>query len=198
MKYTQIPSDTFQKLQLNAGILVKDFVPSTGVITDIVGATSGGVSFTATPTFSDFGDDIDNAPKNTKELKKLDSWEVSMTGSFVTVDSTVAKLLAGAADATTTSDVTKVTPRNDVLNADFDDIWWVGDYSDQNSDSGQNASAGFLAIHMINSLSTGGFSMQSSDRAKGTFAFTFTGHYSIAAQDTVPFELYVKAGTAGA
>ena len=200
MKYTQIPADTFQKLQLNAGILVRNFAPETGTITDIVGATSGGVSFTATPTFSDFGEDIDNAPKNTKELKKLDSWEVSMTGSFVTVDSAVSKTLVGAADTSTvaSTDVTKITPRNDVLDADFADIWWVGDYSDQNTDGGQNVTAGFVAIHLINSLSTGGFSMQSTDRAKGTFAFTFTGHYSIAAQDTVPFELYVKAGTAGA
>lgn len=200
MKYTQIPADTFQKLQLNAGILVRNFAPETGTITDIVGATSGGVSFTATPTFSDFGDDIDNAPKNTKELKKLDSWEVSMTGSFVTVDSAVSKTLVGAADTSTvaSTDVTKITPRNDVLGADFADIWWVGDYSDQNTDGGQNVTAGFVAIHLINSLSTGGFSMQSTDRAKGTFAFTFTGHYSIAQQDTVPFELYVKAGTAGA
>ena len=200
MKYTQIPADTFQKLQLNAGILVKNFAPETGTITDIIGATSGGVSFTATPTFSDFGEDIDNAPKNTKELKKLDSWEVSMTGSFVTVDSAVSKTLVGAADTSTvaSTDVTKITPRNDVLDADFADIWWVGDYSDQNTDGGQNVTAGFVAIHLINSLSTGGFSMQSTDRAKGTFAFTFTGHYSIAQQDTVPFELYVKAGTAGA
>lgn len=200
MKYTQIPSDTFQKLQLNAGILVKDFAPETGTITDIIGATSGGVSFTATPSFSDFGEDIDNAPKNTKELKKLDSWEVSMTGSFVTVDSAVAKMLVGAGDTSTvaSTEVTKITPRNDVADADFDDIWWVGDYSDQNSDSGQNVTAGFIAIHMLNSLSTGGFALQTSDRAKGTFAFTFTGHYSISAQDTVPFEVYVKAGVGGA
>lgn len=191
MKYTQIPSDTFQKLQLNAGILVKTFAPATGTITDIIGATSGGVSFTATPSFSDFGDDIDNAPKNTKELKKLDSWEVSMTGSFVTVDSAVVKMLIGAGDSTTVNtDITKVTPRNDVLDADFEDIWWVGDYSDKNGAT----NGGFIAIHMMNSLSTGGFAIQSSDRAKGTFAFTFTGHYSIAAQDTVPFEVYVKAG----
>ena len=43
MKFTQIPTDTFQKLQLNAGILIKGaegFVPSTGVITtaNILGA----------------------------------------------------------------------------------------------------------------------------------------------------------------
>jgi len=200
MKFTQIPNDTFQKLQLNAGILVKSFAPETGTITDIIGATSGGVSFTATPSFSDFGEDIDNAPKNTKELKKLDSWEVSMTGSFVTVDSASAKMLVGAGDTSTvaSTNVTKITPRNDVADADFTDIWWVGDYSDQNTDGGQNVTAGFIAIHMMNSLSTGGFALQTSDRAKGTFAFTFTGHYSISAQDTVPYELYVKQGTAGA
>lgn len=192
MKFTQIPNDTFQKLQLNAGILVKSFAPETGTITDIIGATSGGVSFTATPSFSDFGEDIDNAPKNTKELKKLDSWEVSMTGSFVTVDSASAKMLVGAGDTSTvaSSEVTKITPRNDVADADFADLWWVGDYSDQNGAT----NGGFIAIHMLNSLSTGGFALQTSDRAKGTFAFTFTGHYSINAQDTVPYEIYVKAG----
>lgn len=201
MKYTKIPTDTFQKLQLNAGILVKTFTPASGTIGDIVGATSGGVAFTATPTYSDFGEDIDNAPRNTKELKKLDSWDVSMTGSFVTVDSSVAKILTGAADASTVAqtDVTKVTPRNSVIDDDFDDIWWVGDYSDVNEDtSGTNPdTAGFIAIHMLNSLSTGGFSLQSSDRSKGAFAFTFTGHYSIEAQDTVPFEIYVQAGESG-
>lgn len=198
MQYTQIPTDTFQKLQLNAGVLVKSFAPSTGTITDIIAATSGGVSFTATPTFSDWGEDIDNAPHNTKELKRLDSWDVSLTGSFVTVDSTVAKLLVGAGDTTTESGIGKITPRNDIALTDFEDIWWIGDYSDVNDTSANNSSAGFMAIHMLNSLSTGGFSMQSSDRAKGTFAFTFTGHYSINAQDTVPFEIYVKAGVAGA
>ena len=85
MRFTQIPADTFKNIQLNAGILVKDFKPATGVITDIIGATSGGVTFEATPSYTDYGDDIDNCPKNTKELKKLDSWEAKMSGTFVTV-----------------------------------------------------------------------------------------------------------------
>lgn len=194
MKFTKIPSDTFQKLQLNAGVLVRDFVPSTGAISesDIIAATSGGVSFSATPSFSDFGEDIDNAPRNTKELKKLDNWEVSMTGSFVTVDADVTATLVGAGDASTSSGVSKITPRNDILESDFDDLWWVGDYSDKNG----NTNGGFMAIHMMNSLSTGGFTIQSSDRSKGTFGFTFTGHYSIDEQDTVPFEIYIQAGSA--
>lgn len=190
MKFTQIPTDTFEELQLNAGVLLDAFTPSTGTIGNILGATSGGINFTATPTYSDFGEDIDNCPKNMMELKKLDSWEATMSGTFVTVSADVAKLLVGAADATASSG--KVTPRNDVLTTDFDDVWWVGDYSDKNGAT----NGGFLAIHLINGLSTGGFQIQSGDKAKGTMAFTFTGHYSMDAQDTVPFEIFVKAGTA--
>ena len=193
MKFTRIPETAFQSLQLNAGILLRDFTPGTGTVeeTDIMGATSGGVNFTATPTYSDFGEDIDNAPVNVLELKRLDSWEVTMSGTFVTVDTTLAKELIGAADIDK-SDITKVTPRNDVLETDFSDIWWVGDYSDKNGDT----NGGYVAIHMLNGLSTGGFQLQSGNREKGQFSFEFTGHYSIDAQDTVPFEVYVKAGTA--
>ena len=66
MKFTKIPSDAFQKLQINAGILTTDFTPATGTIGEAgqIGATTGGVNFTAKPTYSDFGEDIDNCPKN--------------------------------------------------------------------------------------------------------------------------------------
>ena len=193
MKFTKIPSDTFQKLQINAGILTTDFTPATGTIGEAgqIGATTGGVNFTATPTYSDFGEDIDNCPKNMKELKKLDSWEVTVSGTFVTVDTATAKSLIGAADIGS-SDTTKVTPRNDVLDTDFSDIWIVGDYSDKNGAT----NGGYIAIHLMNALSTGGFQLQTSDKAKGQFAFTYTAHYSMDAQDTVPFEVYIKAGTA--
>ena len=195
MKFTKIPADTFQKLQLNAGIIATDFTPATGAIGESgqLGATTGGITFNATPTYSDFGEDIDNCPKNTKELKRLDEWEVTMTGTFVVADTAIAKRLVGAADIGTT-DTTTVTPRNDLASADFGDIWFVGDYSDKNGDT----NGGFVAIKLINALSTGGFQLQTSDKAKGQFSFTFTGHYSIDAQDTVPFEIYIKTGTAEA
>ena len=192
MKFTKIPSDAFQKLQINAGILTTDFTPATGTIGEAgqIGATTGGVNFTATPTYSDFGEDIDNCPKNMKELKKLDSWEVKMTGTFVNADTAIAKRLCGAADIGT-PDTTKVTPRNDLKDADFADIWLVGDYSDKNGET----NGGFIAIKLLNALSTGGFQLQTADKAKGQFAFEFTGHYSMSAQDTVPFEIYIKSGT---
>ena len=193
MKYTKIPENTFQNIQLNAGVLLSSFTPSSATVSDeaIIGATTGGINFTATPTYIDFGEDIDNCPKNMKELKKLDSWEAKCSGTFVTVDTAVAKSLIGAADIGT-SDTTKVTPRNDLAQSDFNDIWIVGDYSDKNGDT----NGGFIAIHMMNALSTGGFQIQTADKEKGQFAFEYTAHYSMSAQGTVPFEVYVKAGTA--
>ena len=199
MKFTQIPTDTFKKLQLGAGILATDFDPVTGELTasNIVGATSGGVSFEATPSFSDFGEDIDNCPKNTKELKKLDSWEAKMSGSYVTMDTKAAVSVIGTATVAS-DDQTKVIPRNSVDAKDFKDIWWVGDYSDINEDGTSAGKAGFIAIRLVNALSTGGFKIQSGDKAKGTFEFEYTGHYSIENIDAAPFELYIKAGSADA
>lgn len=196
-KFTQIPTDTFKKLQLNAGIITTEFDPATGKLTasNIIGATSGGVSFEATPSFTDFGEDIDNCPKNTKELKKLDSWEAKMSGSFVTMDTNVATSVIGTA-AVASDDPTKVVPRNSVEAQDFKNIWWVGDYSDINEDGSSAGKAGFIAIKLINALSTGGFKIQSGDKAKGTFDFEYTGHYSSENIDTVPFEIYIKAGSA--
>ena len=191
-KFTQIPTDTFKKLQLNAGILTTEFDPETGAITpaNIFGATTGGVSFEATPEYTDFGEDIDNCPKNTKELKKTDSWEVVMSGTYVTMDTTIAKSMIGTADVSGN----KVVPRNSVSQDDFQDIWFVGDYSDVNED-GSTGKAGFIAIKLINALSTGGFKIQTADKEKGQFEFEYTGHYSLENIDQVPFEVYIKAGT---
>ena len=192
MKFTQIPTNTFKELQLNAGILTSNFTPATGTVESntILGATSGGINFTATPSYTDLGDDIDNCPKNMMELKKLDSWEAKISGTFLTVNTAQAKSQLAAADVGG-SDTTKVTPRNDVAPTDFDDIWWIGDYSDKNGAT----NGGYIAIHMMNALSTGGFQIQSGDKAKGQFAFEYTAHYSMDAADTVPFEIYIKAGT---
>ena len=189
MKYTKIPETAFQNIQLNAGILVDSFTPDTGVVGNLIGATTGGMQFTDSVEFKDFGEDIDNCPKNMLELKKLDKHEVKMSGTFVTVTPGTAKMLAGAADVDE-GDETHIIPRNDVLTTDFKDIWWIGDYSDINT--GDNA--GFVAIRLMNALNTGGFQIQSTDKDKGKFAFEFMGHYSMAAQDKVPYEIYVRQG----
>lgn len=193
MKFNKIPATTFEELQLGAGIIVKKFTPATGSvdIADIAGATTGGVTFTATPTFSDYGSDIDNCPTNMKELKKLDEWAATMTGTYITATTATAKGLIAAADIDN-EDETHIIPRNALEDTDFTDLWWVGDYSDKNGAK----NGGFMAIHLKNALSTGGFSVKSANKAKGQYAFTYTAHYSMDKPEEVPFDVYIKAGTA--
>ena len=194
MKFTQVPTDTFENLVLNAGILVDEFTPSSGVIGNILGATTGGIEFSTNPTYTDFGEDIDNVPANTKLLKRLQSFDPAMSGTFLTVDTTALKSLIGAADIGT-SDTTKVVPRDQLVAADFEDVWWVGDYSDKNVDAESTHTAGYIAIHLMNALNTAGFKITSSKDNKAQMAFEYHGHYDISNISTPPFEIYVKAGT---
>lgn len=191
MKFTTVAADAFKKLQLNAGVLLTEFDPANPTIDreKIVMATSGGNAFAVAPTYVDFGEDIDNVPANTKELKVLDSVEATMSGTGKTVDTAVAKMLIGAADVDT--ETGKITPRADLMEGDFSDLWWVGDYSDVNTGD----TAGFIAIRLINALSTGGFSLAPNDKGKGDFAYTFTGHYSLSDISVLPYEIYIVEGT---
>ena len=193
MKFTQVPTDTFENLVLNAGILVDQFTPSSGVIGNILGATTGGIEFSTNPTFTDFGEDIDNMPEGTKQLKRLQSFDPTMSGTFLTVDTATVKSLIGAADIA--SDTTKVVPRDQLLDADFTDVWWVGDYSNKNVDDESTHTAGYIAIHLMNALNTAGFKITSSKDNKAQMAFEYHGHYDISNISTPPFEIYVKAGT---
>ncbi|MBD5158679.1 MAG: hypothetical protein HDT23_00265 [Ruminococcus sp.] len=184
-KFTQIRPDTFESIQINAGILLTDFEPETGEYqkTAIIGATTGGNSFSATPEFSDFGEDIDNVPSNTRQMKRITSYTVTLSGSFVTIDGITAQKLCSAADLS--ADNSHIIPRTALVDDDFHDIWLVGDYSAKNG--------GFVAIHVKNALSTGGFQWQSSKDGKGTFSYEFTGHYDLENIDEPPFEIFIKS-----
>jgi hypothetical protein len=193
MKFTQVAADAFQKLQLNAGVLTTEFDPADPSLdrSKLFGATSGGVSFATNPEYVDFGEDIDNVPPNTKQLKRLQSVNPVMSGTLKTADTDTAKVLIGAADIGSDG---LITPRATVMDEDFlDDLWWVGDYSDVNTDS-TTQQAGFVAIHMMNVLSTQGLQLQSNDDGKGDFAFELTAHYDLEDIDTLPYEVYIVQG----
>lgn len=194
MKFTQVAADAFKKLQLNAGIMLTEFDPESATLdkSKIFAATSGGNSFTAVPEYIDYGEDIDNVPANVKELKHQTTVEAKMSGTAKTIDSASGKAMIGAADWDPSTK--KLTPRADLLGSDFIDIWWVGDYSDDNSDS----TGGFIAIKLINALNTGGFSIQSNDDGKADFEYEFMGHYSLADLSKVPYEIYINEGSASA
>lgn len=184
-KFTVIPQDTFSGLQLDAGVLLKKFTPATPAAPadeDIICATTGGINATCVPTYSDLGEDVDNCPVNMKELKHLDSWECKLSFTSLGLSANAIKLALGAADIgdTSASKQDTVTPRRDLKQTDFTDLWWVGDRAD----------GGCVAIQIKNALSTGGFSLQTTKNGKGQLSVELTGHVSIDAQDTMPMVFY--------
>ena len=184
--FTVIPQDTFNDLQVDAGVLLKQFDPSspaTPADADIICATTGGIQVSCVPTYSDYGEDIDNVPNNMKELKHLDGWECSMSTTCLGTSPELIRLALGAADITAASG--KITPRRDLQQSDFEtSLWWVGDKAD----------GGLVAVELKNALSTGGFSLQTTKNGKGQISLELTGHVSIDAQNVMPMVFYSTAG----
>lgn len=184
-RFTKIPQDTFSELQLNAGVLLKTFDPTNPTEpkdADIICATTGGINASCVPTYSDMGADVDNCPVNMMELKNLDSWTCKMSFTSLGTSAESIKLALGAADI----DGNAITPRRDLKQTDFSDVWWVGDRAD----------GGMVAICLKNALSTGGFTLQTTKNGKGQVSVELTGHVSIEDQDTMPMEFYSEAGVA--
>lgn len=183
-KFSVIPQNTFNEIQTDAGVLLKNFNPSTGELKDddIICATTGGISPSCTPSYSDWGEDIDNCPSGTKELMHLDSWECKMGFTALSVTPETIRMALGAADIDS-NDQTKIVPRMELKDTDFADVWWVGDASD----------GGLVAVCLKNALSTDGFTLQTSKNGKGQVSVTLKGHVSIDDQDTVPMVFY-RAG----
>ena len=180
-KFTVIPQDTFDALQLDAGVLLKTFDPTNPVAPqdeDIICATTGGINASCVPTFSDLGSDVDNVPVNMKELKHLDSWECKISTTSLGTSPQLIKMALGCADVD--SSTSKIVPRADLKQDDFTDIWWVGD----------KANGGLVAIQLKNALATSGFSLQTTKNGKGTIGLELTGHVSINAQKEVPMVFY--------
>lgn len=185
-RFSVISQEAFDEFQVDAGVLLRTFDPKSPALvdSDIICATTGGINPTCVPTYSDMGENVDNVPIGMKELMHLDGWETTLGFTALNTTAKVIRMALGAADIGTTNG--KITPRRDLKDTDFADVWWVGDRSD----------GGLVAIRLINALSTSGFSLQTTKNGKGQISVTLAGHVSINEQDVVPMEFYVQEGTA--
>lgn len=180
-KFTVIPQDTFEEMQLDAGVLLKTFNPASPAAPDdedIICATTGGINATCVPTYSDLGSDVDNCPANLMELKHLDSWECKMAFTSLGTSGENIRLALGAADVNATTGA--IAPRRNLKQTDFSSIWWVGDRAD----------GGCVAIELKHALSTSGFSLQTTKSGTGQVSVELTGHVSIHDQDVMPMVFY--------
>jgi hypothetical protein len=184
MSYKQIKPTTLEELTMNVFMLVSSFDPATfdfqtGIAgSTILASTTGGGTFTDAPEYTDFGEDIDNCPKNCMELKHKEDGEITLSGNLVTLNKQLVKMLIGAASI----EGNKITPEKDLELSHFiTELWGLADYGN----------GGLLAIKMKRVLNTSGFSVSTTDKSKAQLAFTFTCHKTIENQDVPPYEVYL-------
>jgi hypothetical protein len=106
----------------------------------------------------------------------VSGWTV--TADFTSL-STSADFLSFALGAADTAD--SITPRHDLHDSDFADIWWIGDRVD----------GGAVAVRLISALSDGGFSLQTGKNSAGGIDVHLTAHASLNGDfGAVPVEIY--------
>lgn len=183
--FTKVTSEAVKGIQVNAGVILKKFDTTKAAAPedeDIICATTGGITASCTPTVTDFGEDIDNCPKNVKEMMQIDGWDCTLSFTAVNITPELIRIALGAADIDATN-TGKVTARSyyDTTN-DFDDIWFVGDLN----------TGGYVAIKLYNAIGTGGLEIKTTDKGKGNISVTLTGCVSLDDPEVVPMEFYVS------
>lgn len=178
---------TAENLLLDAGAFFKNFEVGTddfdSAVTagKLLGATSGGGTFTAAPTIRNIA--IDGVKGSAKGLQQIDEWVVTIMANIkeVTQDSIRNALGAATAEDGPTG-YKKITANNYIELTDYiDNIVWVGKLSKTNTP---------VIIVVKNAISLGGLSLNMVDKAEGLIPTTFTGHYDVDDLDTPPFEIY--------
>lgn len=177
MNFDTVTLEQIDEIQFNAGVLLNSFDPEEPEIDKnaVICATTGGINPSCVPTYDDLGEDIDNCPNDTMELKRVNHWECLFSFTSIGVSETHIKLSLGAADKVEG----KIVPRATLKLTDFKDVWWVG----------EKLSGGWVAIRLKNALSNGGFTLQTTKKGKGQVACVLKGHTSLSNQE-VPMEFY--------
>lgn len=179
---TKISADAAQKMQVNAGLLLNEFDIENPVEPEdsaIVTETTGDFSITCTPETTDFFADVNNAPTNTMEGKRITGWTCGLSVTALSVTEEMLKTALGAYEVETDGGI---RPRSTYKVEDFKSLYWVGDMIDDNK---------LFVVVMDNTVSTAGLTFTSTNNGKGTLALTLTPHTSLAEQHKVPMEFYI-------
>lgn len=186
---------TTQNFLLDAGAFLKNFDPLTDTFETaktegkVIGATKGGGTFKATPTFRKI--EPDGARGDVKGTQILESWEVIMEANIIEVTEETVALSLGVNQNSTIKEgaYTKIEGKNCVLDTDYiDNITWIGTLS---------GSAEPVIIQVFNALNTAGLELKMEDKSEGVLPLKFTGH-SIGGDDKPPFAVYLPVKSEGA
>lgn len=185
--YSGFTATTAEKLLLDAGAFFKNFVIATDTFDTavtagkLIGATSGGGSFSAVPTVRKI--EIDGVKGAAKGLEVIDEWVVNITANVKEVSENSILLALGAAESEVgATGYKKITANNYIELTDYlDNVVWVGRLS---------GSSKPVIIEVKNAISLGGLTLNMVDKAEGLISTTFTGHYDATDLDTPPFSIH--------
>lgn len=189
--------ETFDNLQLNAGIFVKNLTYNSitdatalktaiaNIITSgsnpagvLIGATRGGGTFTVTREMRT--PEIDGMRYKFKGGNFVDSVDAYLSTTIVEVTpDNVADLLGGT--ATPSGKKTTVKMETAISSSDYlTNLCWIGDLSDGR----------MVLICLLNALNTADFTLTFSDKSEGTLAVEFHACQSnVNDYDEAPFEV---------
>lgn len=191
---TPLRADTFNNLQLNAGIFLKDFdysaITSQSALktaiaaaitagTNLLGATRGGGTFTVTREMRT--PEIDGMRYGFIGSDFVDSTDAQITTTVVEVTPDNITLLLGTGDATTSGGKTTIKMRTAIDDGDYlTNICWIGDLADGR----------LVLICLKNAINTADFSLTFTDKGEGTLAVEFHARQAdVSDYDEAPFEV---------
>lgn len=190
---TGLRPETFNNLQLNAGVFLFNFDASQHNDADaledavlaaledgsqIMGATIGGGSFNATPSIRQIEADGMRYPVVGSTVN--DMWTVNLSTTMKEVTPENFKRALLSCDLVKNGSVTTLTVRTDILPTDYiPKLSWVGD-----------TSRGFALIELDNVLNVSGASFTFTDKGEGQIPVEFQAHLDdITEMDTAPFRV---------
>lgn len=189
-----IRKETFQNLQLNAGIFIKNFDYATPTDaetlktaiasaitagTNILGATRGGGSFTATRDIRT--PEVDGMRYGFIGSDFVDSVDAYLSTTLIEVTIDGVKACLGNASSSVSGKKTTITMHTAIQESDYiNNLVWIGDLADGR----------LVLIALKNALNTADFSLTFTDKGEGTLAAEFHARQAeVNDYDDAPFEI---------
>lgn len=199
---TPLRAETFQNLQLNAGIFLKNFdyssISNAGALktaiasavqdgSKLLGATRGGGSFTVTREMRQ--PDVDGRRYGFVGDTFVDSVEAQLSTTLIEITpSNIVSAFANA-NATTSGQKTTITFDTAIGTEDYlTNICWIGDLADGR----------YVLICLKNAINTADLSLTFTDKGEGTLPVEFHARQAnVLDYDTAPFEVVYFSPTGG-
>ena len=191
---TPCRTETFQKLQLNAGAFLigfdySSYADATSLrtalatalqdSTKLLGATRGGGSFVAQSEIRE--PDVDGKRYRFKGGAFVDSVDAQLTGTLVEIRHEIFAKILATGDVETSGQKTTITMHTAIKDTDYiPELVWVGDMSD----------GGLVLIALKNALNNNGMTLTFADKGEGTIPFEFHAYQDrVEDYDQAPFKV---------